>query len=120
MRIDPIQKERARRLRRELTPAERILWTELRGRRFAGLKFRRQHPFGPFILDFYCAEASLVVEIDGESHVGKEPADKGRQSWLEAHGLTVVRFWNNEVYDDHEAVVEAIWRLCDAHRRPVS
>jgi very-short-patch-repair endonuclease len=117
MRIDPTWKERARRLRRESTPAEKILWPQLRGRRFAGFKFRRQHVLGPFIVDFYCSEAALVVELDGETHLGREASDLDRKAWLERAGLLVLRFWNNAVYDDRDAVLEAIWQACDARRK---
>ena len=116
MRQNPLSKERARRLRREATPAEKILWPELRGRRFAGFKFRRQHVLGPFIVDFYCARAALVVELDGETHLGRERPDLERQAWLEDRGLLVLRFWNNAVYDDHEVALETIWRACEARR----
>src|SRR5262245_40302392 len=89
----------ARNLRQQPVPAERIMWWQLRGRRFAGFKFRRQHPIGPYIVDFYCATCALGVELDGETHLGREHADQGRQEYLEAEGLKVLRFWNNEVYD---------------------
>src|SRR4051794_24074383 len=103
MRTNPRQNERARAraLRRDSTPAEQILWRELRNRRFVGFKFRRQQSIGPFIADFYCAASALIIELDGESHLGKEQPDKDRQDWFEAQGFKVLRFWNNEVYDDH-------------------
>jgi very-short-patch-repair endonuclease len=116
MRMNPRQKERARALRRVSTPAEQILWRDLRNRRFAGFKFRRQHPVSPFIPDFYCAAIALIIELDGESHLGKEQPDKDRQDWFEAHGFKVLRFWNNEIYDDHEAVQEAIWQECQTRQ----
>jgi very-short-patch-repair endonuclease len=116
MRIDPWFKQRARAMRHEATPAEQRLWPQLRGRRFTGLKFRRQHVIGSFIVDFYCAEASLVLEVDGETHLGKELLDQTRQRWLEDHGLKVLRFWNTEVFDDLEVVIEAIWRECQGRK----
>jgi very-short-patch-repair endonuclease len=103
----------ARRLRRELTPAEKILWGQLRNRRFAGFKFRRQQPIDRYVADFFCAAARLVVELDGESHVGKDVHDATRQAYLETQGLRVVRFWNTLVYDDLDTVLEVIWELCD-------
>jgi very-short-patch-repair endonuclease len=90
---------RARELRREMTPAERIVWKQLRDRRFAGFKFRRQQPIGPYIVDFFCASRRLVVELDGETHLGKEVNDQIRQGYLERQGLRVLRFWNTEVYE---------------------
>jgi very-short-patch-repair endonuclease len=102
----------ARKLRRDLTPAEKVLWPKLRGRRFAGLKFRRQQPIGRYVVDFFCPVATLVVELDGETHLGREVPDKSRQTFLEQLGYVVLRFWNNEVFDDSEAVLEAIYRVC--------
>jgi very-short-patch-repair endonuclease len=69
-----------------------------------------------FIVDFYCAEAGLVLEIDGETHLGKEALDQRRQGWLEQQGYTVLRFWNTDVYDDLEVVLEAIWLECGARK----
>jgi very-short-patch-repair endonuclease len=114
MRLNPWFKERSRALRTAASPAERILWPKLRGRRFAGLKFRRQHVIESFIVDFYCAEISLILEIDGETHLGKEQLDQARQRCLEGQGHKVLRFWNTDIYDDLEVVLEAIWRECDA------
>ncbi len=108
--------ERARELRRELTPAEKRLWRELLDRRCAGFKFRRQHIIGPFIVDFYCASCSLSIEIDGETHLGRELHDVQRQKFLEVQGLKILRFWNTEVYDDLEAVMEAIYIECEQRK----
>jgi very-short-patch-repair endonuclease len=101
-------------LRREATPAEKILWGRLRDRRFARFKFRRQHVWGSYILDFYCPAARLVVELDGESHVGKEAKDEARQQRIEAARMRVLRFWNPDVYESLETVLEAIWQECEA------
>jgi very-short-patch-repair endonuclease len=127
MQVDPIFRERARELRREMTPAEKILWRALRSRRFADLKFRRQHPMGSFILDFYCARARLVVEVDGETHLGRALPDQQRTAWLQSQGLTVVRYWNNQLYDDFDTVLESLWSMCHAavempspHPQPLS
>jgi very-short-patch-repair endonuclease len=109
---------RARELRRDITPAESILWRELRGRRFADFKFRRQRSVGPYFADFYCHACRLIVELDGESHLEREDADRRRQDVLEAHGFKVVRFWNNWVYDDLEVVMNAIYEECVARARP--
>ena len=112
---------RARELRRPLTPTETILWKQLRGRRLAGYKFRRQQPIGRYIADFCCASANLIVELDGNSHAGTEAVhrDRARQTRLEAAGYVVLRFWNTDVYDDLNAVLEAIHAACVA-RSPAS
>jgi very-short-patch-repair endonuclease len=116
MKQQPWQTKRARSLRREMTPAEKALWTALRGRRFDGLKFRRQYPTGQYVLDFYCLELHLALEIDGESHLGKEEHDELRTKAIEAEGINIVRFWNTQVYDEFESVMEAIWRECQQRR----
>ncbi len=104
----------AKRLRREMTPAEAILWRHVRAKRFSGFKFRRQQPIGPFITDFVCLAAGVIVELDGETHVGKEDHDANRQAALEALGYRVLRFLNGDVYDDLEMVLENVWLVCDA------
>lgn len=78
--------EQARQLRREMTPAERVLWDRLRNRRFLGLKFRRQHPLGRFIADFYCAEHRLVIELDGDVHLARREYDQARTNALQNYG----------------------------------
>jgi very-short-patch-repair endonuclease len=96
-------------MRREMTDAERLLWSQLRQRQVAGLKFRRQHPLGSFIVDFACIEAGLVIEVDGGQHDERQPADEARTAWLNSQGYRVLRFWNNEVLDNLDGVREAIW-----------
>jgi very-short-patch-repair endonuclease len=104
---------RARELRREQTPTEAILWRTLRGRRFAGFKFRRQIPLGGYVLDFYCAQCKLVIEIDGDSHAGNEETDRLRTSELKRRfDLKVMRFWNAEVYDNLDGILEMIYEQC--------
>ena len=112
----------ARTMRREPAPAENILWRGLRSRRLVGYKFRRQHPFPPYILDFYCHAAGVVVELDGESHVDPacRRADAVRQAALESAGLLVLRFWNAELFDDGESVLETIYQACLARTPPKS
>lgn len=107
--------ERARQLRQNATPAEQILWQALRNRQLNGLKFRRQHPIGRFILDFYCAEKRLAVEVDGGQHADPEQRrdDEARTAALAAHGITVLRFWNHEVLNHLEAVLQAILNTAD-------
>lgn len=102
--------DRARALRRDMTGPERHLWQHLRSRQLDGLKFRRQYPLGPFVLDFYCAEASLAVEVDGESHVGCGEADAARDRWLREQGVRVIRVTNDDVLRETEAVLLFILR----------
>jgi very-short-patch-repair endonuclease len=91
--------EWARNLRREQTSAEERLWAALRNRQLAGLKFRRQHPYGQFILDFFCVERQLVVEVDGGVHINTEQATHNveRSEFLEQRGVHVLRFTNEEI-----------------------
>ncbi len=102
-----------------MTDAERALWAELRGRQLKGYKFRRQHPFGDFILDFVCLEARLVIEVDGGHH-NEAASDVVRDQTLTRAGFRVMRFWNNQVMDDPESVVEAIWLVLEEpHPHPI-
>ncbi|MEA3345439.1 MAG: endonuclease domain-containing protein, partial [Chloroflexota bacterium] len=100
--------ERARQLRREMTPAERILWDRLRNRQFLGLKFRRQHPLGRFIADFYCAEHRLVIELDGDIHRDHREYDQVRTEVLQDHGYQVLRFSNDAVLQFPDEVLGTI------------
>jgi very-short-patch-repair endonuclease len=102
--------ERARELRRDSTHPERLLWSALRGRRFAGVKFRRQVPIGSYVVDFLCEEKSLVVEIDGSTHEGREAYDAQRTTFLKRQGLRAVRVSNDEVLNNLEGVVWLIAR----------
>ena len=113
---DPRRRDRARELRRAMTPAEAILWKHCRGCRFVGFKFRRQHPIGPFFADLSCRECKLVLEVDGESHLGREPRDARRTTYLQEQGWLVLRFWNTEIYDELDSVLEAIYQACVARK----
>jgi len=99
-----------RHLRRKATAAEIILWQALRNKQVKGRKFRRQHTIGPYIVDFFCLEEKLVIELDGQSHynVGTRQADELRDKWLHEQGHRVLRFDNEEVYNNVERVVWAI------------
>ena len=101
---------RARQLRRDGTLPERILWRVLRGGRLAGLKFRRQYPIGPFVVDFYCHSVGLVVEVDGMSHDNRREEDDRRTEYLRQQGLRVFRVINDDVLEDSEAVARGIAR----------
>ncbi|MCC7486323.1 MAG: endonuclease domain-containing protein [Burkholderiales bacterium] len=101
------------RLRRDMTDAERKLWRALRQKQAGGHKFRRQHPFGDYIVDFVCLESMLVVEVDGGQHAELEQRDTARTAVLAKAGFRVLRFWNHEVLRDTDAVLEAIWRALE-------
>jgi very-short-patch-repair endonuclease len=96
----------ARDLRQTSTDAEQKLWYHLRAGRLNGLKFRRQHPIPPYVVDFFCEAKKLVVELDGSQH--DEAVDQVRTRFLESHGLTILRYWDNDVLQQTEAVLEAI------------
>ena len=102
--------ERARRLRREMTDVEKKLWRRLCGDQL-GVSFRRQHPIGAYVVDFYCAPAGLVVELDGDQHGTEEglASDARRTAFLASKGLRVLRFWNHEARTNLDGVVETIW-----------
>ncbi|HEX7450364.1 MAG TPA: DUF559 domain-containing protein [Pirellulales bacterium] len=101
---------RARQLRRDNPNPEAALWNVLRGGRLGGLKFRRQHPIGPFFADFYCHSASLVVELDGMSHDDRAQRDRQRTEFLQKEGMKVIRVLNDDVMSDLEAVARYIAR----------
>jgi very-short-patch-repair endonuclease len=103
--------QNARRLRREQTDAERILWRHLRSRRTRGVKFRRQHPIRPYFTDFCSIERRLVIELDGGQHADRLLEDEVRTSFLRSRGYRVLRFWNDQVFADVDEVLEAIERL---------
>ncbi|MEO5809519.1 MAG: endonuclease domain-containing protein [Sphingomicrobium sp.] len=98
---------KAKRLRRDLTDAERKLWQVLRSRQFEGAKFRRQQPIGPFIADFVCQAHRLIVEADGGQHAGSE-SDRSRTAFLEAAGYRVIRFWNHDILQNLDGVAQLI------------
>lgn len=98
----------ARALRRTMTSAEKILWEELRGRRLNGYKFRRQHPVGGFIVDFYCPLKKLVIEVDGQVHDTQQEYDESRCDHLHTYGYRVLRFRNEEVTKNLPEVLDTI------------
>ena len=105
-----------RKLRHSLTPAEASLWRALKGRQVYGLKFRRQHSVGPYILDFYCSELKLAIELDGESHAMREEYDERRTDYLfRMAGITVLRFENRVVFENLEQIIAEIGeKMADA------
>ncbi|WP_336955919.1 endonuclease domain-containing protein [Acinetobacter johnsonii] len=114
MKLDPQLLEFAKTMRSNATDAEHLMWQLLRAKRFMNLKFRRQHVIAPYIVDFYCHELGLVIELDGSQH-GTDDAieyDAERTKFLEALDLKVVRYWNDDVLSRTEVVLEDLWRRC--------
>ena len=99
----------ARQLRQSWTDAELRLWQLLRNRSIGKHKFRRQHPVGPYVVDFICLEQKLVIEVDGSQHTDRVKQDKKRTAYLEAQGFRVIRFWDNDVLMQTESVMQAIF-----------
>ena len=114
MKLDPQLLEFAKTMRSNATDAENLMWQLIRAKRFMNLKFRRQHVIAPYIVDFYCYEIGLVIELDG-SQYGMDDAieyDAERTKFLEALGLTVVRYWNYDVLGRTVVVLEDLWQKC--------
>ena len=114
MKIDPALLEFAKTMRHTATDAEHLMWQLLRAKRFMNLKFRRQHVIKPYIVDFYCHEIGLVIELDGSQH-GTDDAieyDAERTKFLDALGLTVVRYWNLDVLGRMDLVLDDLWQRC--------
>jgi very-short-patch-repair endonuclease len=113
--VDKKMRQRARALRIRMTDAERKLWFALRDRRFAGFKFRRQVPIGPFIADFVCFGERLVIEVDGGQHADSI-RDQKRDRWFAANKFRVMRFWNNEVLANLEGVMTSLAEALQAEQ----
>ncbi len=114
MKLDSKLLEFAKTMRHNATDAENLMWQLFRAKRFMNLKFRRQHVIAPYIVDFYCHELCLVIELDGSQH-GTDDAieyDAERTKFLEALGLTVVRYWNYDVLENSDVVLEHLWQVC--------
>ena len=103
--------EAARALRKSMTDAEQLMWHCLRQKQLGGFRFRRQHPFERFVLDFYCCEAKLAVELDGGQHNEPEAIvrDMERTAFLEQQSIQVIRFWNNELFQNLEGVLQSVY-----------
>jgi very-short-patch-repair endonuclease len=108
--------EPARRLRRSQTDAERLLWFRLRDRRLVGWKFKRQAPIDRFVVDFFCADAKLIVELDSGQHDHNRARDADRTRILESMGYLVLRFWNHDVMGNMDGVLEEILSTVDQHK----
>lgn len=114
MKLDPQLLEFAKAMRSNATDAEHLIWQVLRAKRFMNLKFRRQHVIVPYIVDFYCHELGLVIELDGSQH-GTDDAieyDAERTKFLEALDLSMVRYWNHDVLKNTESVLDDLWNVC--------
>jgi len=99
-----------RKLRNNMTLAEITLWRHLKNRSMEGLIFRRQFGLGPYIVDFYCPSLRLAIELDGDSHIGREAYDQRRQKYIERHGIRFLRFLNTEVHEGPDGALETIRR----------
>jgi len=106
--IGKISKNIARSLRKNSTEAEKILWQRLRNKQLEGFKFRRQQILGRYIVDFVNFERKLVIELDGSQHALKKERDRKRDRWLRIEGFDVLRYWNNEVFEILEGILEAV------------
>ncbi|MDO8587457.1 MAG: DUF559 domain-containing protein [Armatimonadota bacterium] len=104
--------EVARRLRRDQTTAEAVLWRYLRDRQMHGRKWRRQEPIDQYVVDFICPELRLIIELDGEAHADRQQQDEARQAYLESRGFRVVRFLNDDVFQNLVGVMETLCELC--------
>ena len=102
-------------LRKRPTDAEQLLWMHLRMKQMEGLKFRRQQPIDNYIVDFVCFESRIIIEVDGGQHVSENHKDKERDSYFQQFGFKVIRFWNNEVLQNTNGVLEIIRDICLSH-----
>jgi very-short-patch-repair endonuclease len=105
---DEILAQTAKRLRKNSTDAEKALWLHLRAKQFRGVKFRRQAPIGRYVVDFVCHARKLVIEVDGGQHAADKSRDQERELWLTEQGYSIMRFWNNEILENIEGVLEKI------------
>ena len=114
MKLDPQLLEFAKTMRHNSTDAENLMWQLLRAKRFMNFKFRRQHVIAPYIVDFYCHELGLVIELDGSQHGTGDAIeyDTERTKFLEVLGLKVVRYWNHDVLGRTDVVLEDLWWRC--------
>ncbi len=103
-------RDNARRLRTSQTDTEQYLWHLLRNRAFGGHKFRRQHPVPPYVLDFYCHDKRLAIELDGGQHAEQTDRDAARDAFLGEQGIHTLRIWNHDLFNETEPVLELIWQ----------
>ena len=115
---NPITQNRARALRNHATETEQHLWRYLRGHQLGGHRFRRQVPIGNYIADFACLEAKLIIELDGGQHQEQAEYDARRDLQMEAQGFRVLRFWDNQVFQETQAVLEVILQVLEERTSP--
>ena len=115
-----LMKERARSLRRKSLDAEVLVWQQLRSRRLPGCKFRRQVPIGNYIVDFLCEDPPIIIELDGGQHMEQERYDQTRTNWLQANGFLVLRFWNNDIAENLEGVLESLFSTIEKSRPAIT
>ena len=114
-----LTRDTARRLRSDQTNAENRLWSRLRARQLEGFKFRRQHSIGPFVADFFCLEAKLVIELDGSQHADQSNQDERRSEFIRDAGYKVLRIWNHEVITEIDEVLQRIADALEKSRQPI-
>ena len=119
-RPPPELRQFARELRARQTDCELLLWQKLRARQLLDLKFRRQHPCRPYVLDFYCVELQLAIELDGSQHLtaGQRVYDQRRSLYLKGLGIEVLRFDNRQVLKEMQGVLQEIWHVAEALKAP--
>jgi len=112
LQYDRRLKKYSRRLRNEMTEAEKVLWSRIRGKQLKGFQVYRQKPIGRFVVDFYCPQAGLVIELDGGQHYSEEQQakDKVRDQYMKALGLATLRFSDKEIFENLTGVLEEIWK----------
>ena len=115
-RVDDVKAQRARELRREMTPEEALLWQRLRRNQLGGWHFRRQQVIDGFIVDCYCHAAGVVVEVDGPSHQEQADADRERDAVMSGRGIVILRLSNEEVRGDPEAALTRIRQVCEGRK----
>lgn len=120
MKLDPKLLEFAKTMRSNATDAEHLMWQLLPAKRFMNLKFRRQHVIAPYIVDFYCHELGVVIELDGSQHGTADAIeyDAERTKFLEALGLKVLRYWNHDVLGRTDGVLKDLWQVCSKLKIP--
>lgn len=102
----------AKKLRKRSTDTENLLWNLLKAKQFQGLKWRRQEPIENYVVDFVCYEKRIIIECDGSQHLDQFHEDQKRDQYLTSQGFKVLRFWNSEIFENTEGVLESIWETC--------
>ena len=108
----------AKHLRQTSTDTEHVLWKQLRAKRFERLKWRRQEPIGNYIVDFVCYEKRIIIECDGSQHLVQKEKDLIRDEWLKQRGYKILRFWNHEILQNLDIVLDIIWKVSLGHPPP--